>query len=120
MSVIYNIVTVTGTMNQNQDPPLHLAVRSGDVNKVRGLLNSKMSIDDYGRTPLELACELGNLDIIKTLIDHTVQDDKGTIGDKLLKIALNYEKDEFLLLLNSNVILTLKEDIIKITTACSL
>ena len=89
-------------MNQNQDPPLHLAVRSGDVNKVRGmLLNSKMSIisiDDYGRT-LELACQFGNLDIIKTLIDHTVQDDKGTIGDKLLKIALKYEKDKVMLLL---------------------
>ena len=96
-----SVTTVTGTMNQNQDPPLHLAVRSGDVNKVRGVLsNSKMSInsiDDYGRTPLELACELGYLDIIKTLIDHTVQDDKGTIGDKLLKIALNYEKDEVIL-----------------------
>ena len=93
-------------MNQNQDPPLHLAVRSGDVNKVRGvLLNSKMSInsiDHRRRTPLELACELGNLDIIKTLIDHTVQDDKGTIGDKLLKIALNYEKDEVILLLLLN------------------
>ena len=37
------------------------------------------------------------LDIIKTLIDHTVQDDKGTIGDKLLKIALNYEKDKVIL-----------------------
>ena len=63
------------------------------------LLNSKMSInsiDRRGRTPLELACELGNLDIIKTLIDHTVQDDKGT---KLLKIALKYEKDEVMLLL---------------------
>ena len=85
-------------MNQNQDSPLHLAVRSGNVNKVRVvLLNSKMSInsiDDYGRTPLELACELGNLDIIKTLIDHTVQDDKGTIGNNLLKIALDYEMDE--------------------------
>ena len=96
-----SVTAVTGTMNQNQDPPLHLAVRSGDVNKVRGvLLNSKMSInsiDDCGRTPLELACVLGNLDIIKTLIDHTVQDDKGTIGDKLLKIALNYEKDEVIL-----------------------
>ena len=90
-------------MNQNQDTPLHLAVRSGDVNKVKGvLLNSKMSInsiDRKGRTPLELACKIGNLDIIKTLIDHTVQDDKGTIGDKLLKIALNYEKDEVILLL---------------------
>ena len=89
-------------MNQNQDPPLHLAVRSGDVNKVRGvLLNNKMSINNidhyYGRTALELACKLGNLDIIKTLIDHTVQDDKGTIGDQLLKIALNYEKDEVIL-----------------------
>ena len=99
-------------MNQNQDSPLHIAVRSGDVNKVRGvLLNRKMSInsiDRRGRTPLELACELGNL------IDHTVQDDKGTIGDKLLKIALNHEKDKlyFYLLLNSNVILILKEDII--------
>ena len=97
---------MTGTVNQNQDPPLHLAVISGDVNKVRGvLLNSKMSInsiDHIGRTPLELACELGNLDIIKTLIDHTVQDDKGTIGDKLLEIALNYEKDEIILLLLLN------------------
>ena len=97
-------VTVTGTVNQNQDPPLHLAVRSGDVTKVRGvLLNSKMSINNidyyYGRTPLELACQLGNIDIIKTLIDDTVQDDKGTIGDKLLKIALDYEKDEVVLLL---------------------
>ena len=95
------IVTVTGTMNQDLDPPLHLAVRSGDVNKVRGvLLNSKISInsiDHYGRTPLELACQLGNLDIIKTLIDHTVQGDKGTIGDKFLKIALNHEKDEVIL-----------------------
>ena len=66
------------------------------------LLNSKMSInsiDRRGRTPLELACELGNLDIIKTLIDHTVQDDKGTIGDKFLKIALYYERDEVMLLL---------------------
>ena len=93
-----------GTVNQNQDPPLHLAVISGDVDKVRGvLLNSKMSInsiDRRGRTPLELACELGNIDIIKTLTDHTVQDDKGTIGDKLLKIALNYEVI-LLLLLNS-------------------
>ena len=91
-------------MNINHYPPLHLAVISGDVNKVRGvLLNSKMSINSIdrrrGRTPLELACQLGNLDIIKTLIDHTVQDDKGTIGDKLLKIALNYEKDEVILLL---------------------
>ena len=64
------------------------------------LLNSKMSIhsiDPRGRTPLELACQLGDLDIIKALIEDTVQDDKGTIGDKLLKIALNYEKDEVIL-----------------------
>ena len=88
-------------MNRDQDLPLHLAIRSGDVNKVSGvLLGGKLSInsiDDYGKTPLELACELGNLDIIKTLIDHTVQNDKGTFGDKLLKIALNYEKDEVIL-----------------------
>ena len=88
-------------MNQNQDPPLHLAVRFGDVNKVSGVSLDKKksinSIDDYGWTSLELACKKGNLDMIKTLIDDTVQDDKGAIGDKLLKIALYYEKDEVMI-----------------------
>ena len=91
-------MALVGTMNRYQDSALFCAIKLSDLNKVRGvLLSDKLSInsmDYYGRTPLELACELGDLDIIKTLIDHTVQDDKGTIGDKLLKIALNYEKDE--------------------------
>ena len=82
-----------------QDQPIHRAIKSGDVKEVRDILsNSKMninSVDEYGRTPLELACMFGNLDIIKTLIDHTVKDDKGTIGDKLLGIALkNNIKDQ--------------------------
>ena len=91
-----------------QDQPIHRAIKSGDVKEVRDILsNSKMNInseDEYRRTPLELACMLGNLDIIKTLIDHTVQDDKGTIGDELLGIAFKNnikDQEEVLLLLIS-------------------
>ena len=67
--------------------PLHHAARSGDVSKVRELLehgeHDVNSTDLIGRTPLHCACSSGHVGIVRLLVstfkaDVTVQDDLGS------------------------------------------
>ena len=56
----------------NASSPLHLAAESGDVNKVRKLLQSGEynvnRTDSNGKTPLHYACAKDHLDMVKVLI----------------------------------------------------
>lgn len=49
------------------------ATRKGDVAKVKALLDKGVSANaksDYGQTPLFFACDRGNLEMVRLLIDH--------------------------------------------------
>ena len=67
------INNINGDVHQT-DYPLHSAIKKGQLNKVKEILNKKsMGIDepdDQGKTPLYLACLFREYEIIKLLINH--------------------------------------------------
>ena len=87
--------------------PLHLAAESGDVDKVRELLQSGEynvnCTDSNGRTPLHYVCAKGHLDMVKVLIsdfnaDVLFKDINGCIP--LIDAALNGWEHVVLTILN--------------------
>ena len=71
----------------NVTTPLHSAVESGDVDKVREILeHDKYNVnctDSMGQTPLHYACAEGNLNVVRVLVseykaDTSIQDAHGT------------------------------------------
>ena len=87
--------------------PLHLAAESGDVDKVRELLQSGEynvnCTDSNGRTPLHYACIGGNKNLVQTLIRDYKADIKAKdSGDNtpLNVAAMNGKKDITLFLFN--------------------
>ncbi|KAG9314287.1 ankyrin repeat-containing domain protein [Chiua virens] len=78
------------------DHGLHAFAIRGDANGITRLLVKNVSVDvnqrdDYGYTALHLACDRGNLPVVKVLIEHgadaTIKDPDDLTGQELARIA---------------------------------
>ncbi|RNA30034.1 transient receptor potential channel pyrexia-like [Brachionus plicatilis] len=57
----------------NEEDELHLAAKNGDVNEIKKLINNeskKEARDRFGRTPLYIAAEYGNIEAVKLLLEE--------------------------------------------------
>jgi len=84
---------------------LHAFAIQGDVNKISRFLVEESSVDvnqrdEYGYTALHLACDRGNLPVVKVLIKHgadaTMKDPDDLTGIELAQIAGHDEICAFL------------------------
>ena len=97
-----------GSHGSNESSPLFISCMNGDFEIFNLLINANITNDverrDYcGRTLLFVACEGGNLDIVKTLINKFELDP--TITDDNSKTVLHVlcEKNHFEIVLNERI-----------------
>lgn len=76
---------------------LHQAIKDQDLEKVRKLLNAGANVneeDDEGDTPLQIAIFIGNVEIVKLLLDHDA--DINNVNEvSALQFSLQWRSDLF-------------------------
>lgn len=105
--------------NNNGRVALYYAVRSGQSKFVELLLKAGCNVNDYnysGDTPFHLSIKLGNLGIIRMLLDYGADRDLKTKGKieysckDIAKRTLNYSgKENVIALIENHPLLELKE-----------
>lgn len=59
--------------NIQNSMPIHMAIKSGDVDIIQLLLENKIQLtltNTYGETPLHIACKHNRNDILKVILNH--------------------------------------------------
>jgi len=105
-AVIFGAGFVIQVLEANKTTPLHEAVRSGNIEDVKNLVDQGADLesrDFWGKAPVHLAVQNDQIDVLKYLLDHGASiNARGMRGDSPLQEAVENDSMELVSYLIEN------------------